>query len=408
VYSKTKADGLKKPVGSIDLKEVYAVNEPIDDTAPENSLELITANRISLLVAESEADQMAWIDAVGDRLEDRKAAAREDAFELALSLPRPQKIDAMKRSTQFSGILVKKMNNGSWKERYFVLANRCLTYYDYEESFYNDYKDSLGVIHLSDIVQVNSSQLAKCINTGFDVHARSSRGQRDEKGVRVYTFNAHIDSLCVQWMSAIVENIGGLQLKQISRPDDESPFFVSARLDHNSARIASIRASPLIDLSTPRSPASTSASASDSASDSDSTNTNIIVTDSDKIDSSTINSSTSSTSSAVTGSMPAHLRLSKMFPTKTTAGSGKPSPMMHSVRAAAGSMTAVVTMTRNNASCPFLATVKENQSRSRSASAASSRPNSATSPSLFSLSNNHGVPVNEADILKKLADEDQS
>lgn len=127
VYSKSKADGVKKPVGSIDLKEVYAVKEPNDESAPENAFELVTANRTFTLVAESEADQISWIDTVGDRLEERKAAAREDAFELATHLPRPQKIDAMKRATQFSGILIKKMNNGSWKERFFVLANRKFT-----------------------------------------------------------------------------------------------------------------------------------------------------------------------------------------------------------------------------------------------------------------------------------------
>lgn len=123
VYSKSKADGIKNPVGSIDLKEVYAVKEMNDDSAPENGFELVTANRSFILVAESEADQLSWIDTVSDRLEEKKAAAREDAFELAAHLPRPQKIDAMKRSTQFSGILVKKMNNGTWKERFFVLAN---------------------------------------------------------------------------------------------------------------------------------------------------------------------------------------------------------------------------------------------------------------------------------------------
>lgn len=278
---------------------------------------------------------------------------------------------------------------------HFLLIG-CLTYYDYQETFYTDYKDSLGVINLSDIVQVNSSQLAKCKNTGFDVHAHSHRGERDDRGVRVYTFNAHIDSLCVQWMTAIVENIGGLKLKQISRPGDDSVFYVSVRLDHNSARIMSARGSALIDLSSPRSVAVSNP------------NPNPV---SDKVDSNTISSSTTSTTapSTVTGSVPAHLRLSQMFPAGSSPG--KPSPVL---RTTTTTMTAVVTMTRNSSSCPFLTTVKENQTRSVSgANSPSSRPNSAASrshstQSLLLQSSNHGtVLADEANILQKLTD-DQS
>lgn len=278
-------------------------------------------------------------------------------------------------------------------ETHLILLNLtgCLTYYDYEESFYNDYKNNLGVINLSDIVQINSSQLAKCKSTGFDVHAYSSRGQRDERGVRVYTFNAHIDSLCVQWMSAIVENIGGLHLKQISRPGDDSPFYVSARIDHNSARIVSARGKPITDLS------SRSASASTAASD--------------KADP-TLGSSSSPSVSTVSGSIPVHLRLSKMFPPTSP---GKSTPAL---RTAAGTMTAAVIMTRNSPSCPFHATVIENQSRCVSgANTPNSRPNSeasrsassasrgSDSKSMLSASNHGAVAVAEADILKKLADD---
>jgi hypothetical protein len=123
-YYKSDKDVFKHAVGKIDLNEVYAVRESNEESSPENSIEITTANRTFLIVAEDEDDQVKWLDTLADKLEERRVAAqREDGFIAAMDLPRPQKIEAMKRIVQFSGNLHKK-NGSIWKERYFVLANR--------------------------------------------------------------------------------------------------------------------------------------------------------------------------------------------------------------------------------------------------------------------------------------------
>jgi hypothetical protein len=118
----------------MDLKTAIEVREASDASAPENSIEIVTPNRTYLLAAEDEDEQIRWVDALADKLEERKVAIKRENSDgsangnISADVDSATRKEAIKGTIVYGGELSKRTVNPiaavvMWQDRYFVIAN---------------------------------------------------------------------------------------------------------------------------------------------------------------------------------------------------------------------------------------------------------------------------------------------
>jgi hypothetical protein len=124
------------PMDMIDIRNVYAVREASDANAPENSIEVVTVQKVFTFCADDDETQMLWIDAIGDALESRAAAIQKQGIKSGGDAGGEggDRYASIQSAIVYSGGLTMKSVNlytsfVTWRDRFIVITRGAMSYY---------------------------------------------------------------------------------------------------------------------------------------------------------------------------------------------------------------------------------------------------------------------------------------
>jgi len=126
------------PLDMIDIRNVYEVREASDANAPENSIEIVTVQKVITFCADDDETQMLWMDAIGDVLESRAAAIQKVSPGAAVGGgvggEGGDRYASIQSAIVYSGGLTMKSVNlytgfVTWRDRFIVITRGAMSYY---------------------------------------------------------------------------------------------------------------------------------------------------------------------------------------------------------------------------------------------------------------------------------------